>query len=127
MNGNLLTGTAITSNNPSLLWQNSYSASSTSFAAQTINLDLSNYDAVIVSLVRVHTSTTRWYFVIPIGTSQVVNMYMNGDETNVGGNTWYRLITTSTNGITFGNPLNDASCNYGMLPCEIYGLSNFIQ
>ena len=125
VNGKLIVGTALDyTSNPKLIWQNSYSASSATFPAQTLNLDLSNYDAIIISLIRVHTSTTRWYFVIPIGTSQVVNMYMHGDETTIGGNTWYRLITTSENSIIFGNPLNDSSCNYGMLPCEIYGLNN---
>ena len=111
-------------NNIELLWKNELT--STTFVAQTISLDLSNYDAIIISFIGKSTWNSKWYFTIPIGTSQAVNMYMDGDATNVGASVWYRIVTPTLDGVSIGNALNNETCNDGVIPCEIYGIKNFI-
>ena len=85
-----------------LLWSDS---ASTSFSAQTVSLSLSDYDEV-----EVYFDGGGMYdvllpnpLIVPIGEFRNVLLLHGVGSSGVNENTGARLITASTNGVTFGN------------------------
>lgn len=113
-----------------LLW----TFSGTTFAAQTVSLDLSKYDAVFVRAIA-EQGTVYPY----IGTEQFIRIgetrrliceaqfFEPGHSSN---SYWLsRLVTTSTTGVTFENEISVqissgaiSNSNIYCLPVEIYGI-----
>lgn len=101
-----------------LLWENASPTSN--FAAQTVSLDLSGCDAVLVEY-RLMTSTV---FVVSafvkIGTSVFANA-----TSATSGTHFQRVTEAKTNGVVFDgayNASNSAANNSVMIPQTIYGI-----
>ena len=102
-----------------LLWSN---ASPTSvFSAQTISLDLSNYDYILIEGLRsisYPNDKTKVLSLCPKG--QTVNYSVSSDGTTDNGAA--RTVTVSNAGVTFSNAHSSGSTqNYFAIPLKIYG------
>ena len=110
------------------LWKNDNP--NANFDAQTINLNLSNYDYIIIRSKRTITDGETIYFnprynIIKVGTS---GSYILGIDQNSGYN-WIRDISVSESGVTFSTAIGRC---YGVnnqdnkidvaIPLEIYGI-----
>ena len=114
-----------------LLWTNPDPTAT--FAAQTINLDLSEYDSVRVLSRTNTTSNHRRYFDCPVGNSQQIFSFGSagaGAATHLSN----RSYTTSISGISFENSyyknLTNTTVetdNFSCIPVEIYGIKNKIN
>lgn len=114
---------------PTLLWTNPNPTSS--FASQTLNIDLSNYKALIIknegSVASVVTSSEQQMSYVDLSETGYVfcSSYIYGNLVLS-----FRRVTAHTNSsITFGAGfsldsynLNVASTNNASVPLEIYGL-----
>lgn len=103
------------------LWVNS--SPSANFAAQTIQLDLSEYDFIIVRGKSITSdSATDANFIFPANTRmQALIAIGTSGELKFGGNNNYsRSITVSTTGVTFAAATSSAN-NY-CIPLSIYGV-----
>lgn len=99
-----------------LLWQNS----DTTFQLQTIPLDLTDYDGILISFVAQQNWMSRTYFYIPKGVTQACHVSMTKDSTESAGNVWYRKITPLNSGVSIGYAVTNETT--GVLPREIYGI-----
>ena len=112
-----------------LLWENS--APGSAFAAQTIEMDLSDYNWVKIET-KTHTGTSQ-----EIGTNDfkcpgVGNTFVQTIRTNTGGSGWWhasREVTISKTGVTFGtggfrySVANNQSAGDGYaIPLRIWGI-----
>lgn len=120
---------SIKEDNMVLLWENS--APGSAFAAQTIKMDLSDYNWVKIET-KTHTGTSQ-----EIGTNDfkcpgVGNTFVQTIRTNTGGSGWWhasREVTISKTGVTFGtggfrySVANNQSAgdNYA-IPLRIWGI-----
>lgn len=103
-----------------LLWTNDNPSSN--FLGQTITLDLTNYDGVIIEFnvaKSVNSLLTRAY----------IRKNDNSQYLSVGGlynpsnaKSRGRTISVNNNGITLGNGYTDATDNGACIPIKIYGL-----
>lgn len=103
---------------PILLWTNPNP--STSFEAQTVSIDMTNYQSIIIKTVGVRGDTTY------------TKQYINKNDSNIkmvatysGSGASIRSITNiSDNGITFGNGqiVGGSASSLYCIPIEIYGL-----
>lgn len=115
-----------------LLWLNPDPSSSSGFAAQTLSIDLSDYEAVIIRCSMgkdYNTDTQKPYqlfnYVPKDGITHYIGSLLNSSGTTSAN--WGRQVTVTDSGITFstaGYPASTlASNNAGMIiPIEIYGL-----
>ncbi|MBQ5900532.1 MAG: hypothetical protein IIW86_01595 [Clostridia bacterium] len=104
-----------------LLWTNP--SPTVAFAAQTVSLDLSSYEAVMVKFFTV-TDTPRYFTHI---------MFIDGNSwavSAIGGsasNRYNRLVTVSTTGLVFTNGyMNGTSGTKNAVPTEIYGIKGML-
>lgn len=103
-----------------LLWTNPNPASS--FAAQTVSLDLSGYDEVQIDIAGTTANTTTTQsFSFRVGIGGLSNISAN--------NIWWRYITPSSTGVEFGTGYvtqtyggNGTTDNGKMIPQRIYGI-----
>lgn len=126
-----------------LLWTNS--SPTDDFAAQTVSIDLSNYDAVIIESKASKTRDNTFpYYVTPasgypndwvfqnrvwVNKGESGYMMLGGDirfPSSTGspnGQVSYRSVTVSASGVTFSNGYIDGS-NYNSqaIPVKIYGV-----
>lgn len=120
---------SIKEDNMVLLWENS--APGSAFAAQTIEMDLSDYNWVKIET-KTHTNTSQ-----EIGTNDfkcpgVGNTFVQTIRTNTGGSGWWhasREVTISKTGVTFGtggfrySVANNQSAGDGYaIPLRIWGI-----
>lgn len=120
---------SIKEDNMVLLWENS--APGSAFAAQTIKMDLSDYNWVKIET-KTHTGTSQ-----EIGTNDfkcpgVGNTFVQTIRTNTGGSGWWhasREVTISKTGVTFGtggfrySVANNQSAGDGYaIPLRIWGI-----
>lgn len=106
-----------------LLWSRSV-GSAQSDTGSTVPLDLSGYDAVIITYA--WNSTAKYYtkiskIVLNVGTSSTAVFCSNPDITNP--ISTGRMTAVSTSGVTFGNGYNENHTEDGRYcyPYEIYG------
>lgn len=110
-----------------LIWTNP-DISASAFAAQTINIDLSDYDAIYIDML----STDSIQRAVP---NQIIGKggtaYISYSTTKSGGFPWVttRNITVSDNSIIFSdctqqqnNGSNYSTTNYRIVPYKIYGI-----
>ena len=106
-----------------LLWTNASPASS--FAAQTISIDLSNYNMILVQISTIsNTPTDNVYgfitYLASINDGNPIIMVYGSSGTNRLGT---RKFTTSTTGVSFqDNIWNNATTNAYGVPYKIYGI-----
>lgn len=107
------------------LWENS--APTSSFAAQTVSLDLSSYSAVYIEF-GFSTGDTRYYSVIQLVGSNVRVMRQMG---NSGGTMFFRerTVQATTSGVIFGSGTTRTqgsstitSSDDQLMPMLIYGI-----
>ena len=123
-------GKTVLSSNKTLLWTNSSPTSS--FAPQTINLDLSKYKEVEISFYNNITSGYRYRVpnvTCPIGDQAIVNGVFGGTAVESGVIfVFERVFTVSSDKISFGNAAGCADNNSHAIrndmgvPIEIYGI-----
>ena len=99
-----------------LLWQNS----DTVFSPQTIPINLTDYDGILIALVAQQNWASKTYFYIPKGVTQTCHISMTADATESAGNVWYRKITPLNSGVSIGYAVTNETT--GVLPREIYGV-----
>lgn len=118
-------------NTPTLLWTNPSPSSTSGFPAQTLSLDLSKYDGVLIESLN-NTSSTLDGFRMPVyvpkdgvqhyveaGQSRVVPPASNFSAT-----IYLRLVTVTDSGITFSIGYAGPSTTGATLciPYRIYGI-----
>lgn len=116
------------SNGAVLLWENS--APTSVFNAQTIEIDLSNYDSIIISFISQPALgwTSKYRFFILKNESQGCNVPMSSDTTTEIGNVWGRIVSVSNKGVKIGYALEGASNpQNACMPIEIYGIKSVIK
>lgn len=116
------------SNGAVLLWENS--APTSVFNAQTIEIDLSNYDSIIISFISQPTLgwTSKYRFFILKNESQGCNVPMNSDSTTEIANVWARIVSVSNKGVKIGYALEDERyAQNACMPIEIYGIKSVIK
>ena len=117
------------------LWSNT--SPKTAFAAQTVSINLTAYDAVLIFAAN---STASPGTDVPSGTSDTVfstHSFVNKGETGIlamgaskSGSVSWREITVSNNGIVFGNGYENSgasAANDKAIPLEIYGVTKAIE
>lgn len=111
-----------------LLWENL--APGSTFAPQTINIDLSQCYAVLIKFVFHNTmleEVNTWWDFCPVGETTNANFGLIGN--NIGTATAGRMLTVTENGIVFGNGGFQQTTSNNMndptraIPLKIYGLS----
>ena len=101
------------------LWEKS-SAIAT-FASQTINLDLSKYNFVIIESFRYPKITN--YRIITIVAKYTASQIVYSDYEINQARAWNRDVTVSPSGISFGNAtINGATDNNALVPARIFGI-----
>ncbi len=106
-----------------LLWTNASPTST--FGAQTIPLDLSDYDAIVVTSKHWTDNDARRNEIAFVGSSRMILTVQS--PTNIKIQT-LRLYSVSTTGVTFegGKGTNDSlgtyDSNYAIIPLAIYGI-----
>lgn len=113
----------ITRTEKKLLWNNP--SPTTQFAAQTLSLDLSKYEAVIIKCswqTNYNTDTQKVYqifnYVPKDGATHYISSLLGT------GNTVYanrRQVTVTDSGITFTDGWSNGTNNVAIIPIEIYG------
>lgn len=112
--------------NMELVWTNT--ASETTFAAQTVALDLSDYDAVMVEMTHQKDSNQAFCFLCAIG--KECNAW-KASLSNVANFYWYnRQFSASETGVTFSanytrarnNTSGVNATNSDMIPARIWGV-----
>jgi hypothetical protein len=103
----------------SLLWENASPAAS--FAAQTVSVDLSGFDACLIAFHNFATSSD-WYGVVAqecvIGEKNILQ-FVSPTNNRIG----CRAATVSTTGVQFSAcTYNDAANNAYCIPYKIYGI-----
>ena len=108
-------GTIKTGKSFDLLWANPKPSSS--FAAQTVSLDLSAYDALLV-VCRMFTTTTYYFTnICMVGLSAILNTL------DASGNRYGRAADVATTGITFGQGYSNGSASADrVIPYQIFGI-----
>ena len=102
-----------------LLWTNSSPTST--FAAQTISLDLTNYDAILVKC-RATTSAGQ-YFSQFCFKGETVNASVSSKSYS-GTNVYSRGVQCTNSGVTFTNGYSGSTSGTGnAIPVQIYGLT----
>lgn len=117
-------------NTPTLLWTNPSPLSTSGFPAQTLSLDLSKYEGVLIESL-VNTNSTLDGFRMPVYVPKDgVQKYVEGGQlkvvppaSNFVATIYARLVTVTDSGITFsigyaGATTGNALC----IPYRIYGL-----
>lgn len=114
---------------PTLLWTNPNPSSS--FASQTVPLDLSKYKSFCIKYKPISTATTYIYAFYAMGDDVSVTSTNRGYPTIIGGaygntsrlNGLLRNIKITTTGIEFGTGyFGDGSGTQYAIPLEIYGI-----
>ena len=101
------------------LWENS--STSTAFTSQTINLDLSKYNFVIIESFRYPKITN--YRIITIVAKYTASQIVYSDYEINQARAWNRDVTVSPSGISFGNAtINGATDNNALVPARIFGI-----
>lgn len=111
-----------------LLWTNASPTSN--FAAQTISLDLSGYDAVEIVCRYSTTDDARTRYICDVGGSSPMNwFYYTGTDGKYMGVRSRTNMSASTTGVTFdtcmGKPVNSSTSTATdgyIIPIEIYGI-----
>lgn len=102
-----------------LLWTNS--APTSNFAAQTVQLSLTNYDAILVKC-RATTSAGQ-YFSNYCFKDETVNAVISSKSYN-GTNVYSRGVQCTDTGVTFTTGYSGSSSGAGnAIPVKIYGLT----
>lgn len=101
------------------LWENS--STSTAFTSQTINLDLSKYNFVIIESFRYPKITN--YRIITIVAKYTIGQIVYSDYEINQARSWNRDVDVSPSGISFGNAtINGATDNNALVPARIFGI-----
>lgn len=118
-------------NTPTLLWTNPSPLSSAGFAAQTLSLDLSKYEGVLIESL-INTNSTLDGFRMPVYVPKDgVQKYVEAGQlkvvppaSNFGATIYSRLVTVTDSGITFSTGYAGPSTtnNTACIPYRIYGL-----
>ena len=111
-----------------LLWENAQAGSE--FIPQTIALDLSETDLIILELRPTTAANTRYSSVLSVGTTSIVFAYMNLQSNTSDMQLACRTATISTTGVTFAsgykryniNYQNSEATNTYAIPTRIYGI-----
>ena len=105
-----------------LLWENASLTSS--FSAQTIDLDLSNYSWVIVEYM-FYTTTQNYLNIFAFIDGVTRSMAVTNSSTSKNG---FRSLTVNTNSISFNDAryAGDTDNNY-VIPAKIYGIKGEIK
>ena len=107
-----------------LLWTNQ--SPNNAFSAQTIPLDLSKYQAVIITAKHWNDNDSRRNEIAFVGSTRMILTIQS--PTNIKIQT-LRLYSVSTTGVTFegGKGTNDSlgtyDSNYAVIPLAIYGVN----
>lgn len=119
----MASGTIITSGSKmELLWTNP--SPSSNFAAQTVSLDLSSYDAVFLKCYTT-TDTPRYFTCLFMVDGNIWTMYAVGGAAS---NRYNRLVTVSDTGLVFaGGYSNGTAGSAHAIPIEVYGVKGLIQ
>lgn len=104
-----------------ILWTNDSPTSS--FASQTISIDLSDYNTVDIYAVRFNTTGGRqllhYKILIDVPNKNTQMFYCDYEN---GVRTWNRNVDWTTSSITFGNAtINGSSSNGALIPYKIVG------
>ena len=106
-----------------LLWTNP--APANSFPAQTLSIDLSNYDGVFIISKGYSTESSYAPVKIFIPKDGKAHICLGNQDENIGDNYWYsRYVTVTNNGITFSSGyVSSGAGGYdtACIPVEIYG------
>ena len=116
-----------------LLWTNSDPSSGSGFAAQTVSLDLSDYDAIILRTAAIY-STIPTTFPTSSGDQILIPKENVGDigfGYYIQSNNYYvthRTVSVSDSGVTFGNGCQNTQTALPTraVPLAIYGVKNSI-
>lgn len=101
------------------LWENS--STSTAFTSQTINLDLSKYNFVIIESFRYPKITN--YRIITIVAKYTIGQIVYSDYEINQARSWNRDVDVSPSGISFGNAtINGVTDNNALVPARIFGI-----
>lgn len=100
-----------------MLWANP--APLNTFPSQTISLNLSNYDAIIITAKGINTATngTVRRSVHSKGITSIYEVYPSSDIADSPSQGWYSHVTVLDSGVTF-KPSNDNGC----IPLTIHGI-----
>jgi len=97
-----------------LLWTNP--APTSNFAAQTVSLDLSEYDLLLIAISYGLSMDSLSYNIMPIGQTANLNVIKLEAQAS-------RFVTATTSGVTFqGGYVNNTASTSAGIPCYIYGI-----
>lgn len=113
-----------------LLWENASPTSA--FAAQTVSLDLSNYDAVFVDSISYATEDPHITCICPKGIQTRIFRANAAESSNA--KMWIasREATVSNSGVVFSKALqstvtaNEGTVNNALIPFRIYGFKGVV-
>ena len=104
-----------------LLWENPTPVDA--FEAQTISLDLTKYDGIIITFIGQPNWTAETGFYISKNITQLCSVSVEQDSQSATG-AWYRMVSVSDTEVIIGLPLDSASVTKAaVIPIKIYGVA----